>query len=174
MISRLIYSKIWTDDFFAELTPIEKLLFFYFLTNEKINILHLYEVPQREIAFDTGLTAEEIENTKNKFQAKGKLYFYKNYVYIANASRYQEYTGDKNEKAKLNLTRQLPKDVLDWYYNILDRGIDTPLIPSKIEIKTEIVNDIETKGEEQAKEKIRLILEEKGLTHKEIGKNGTN
>ena len=93
---------------------------------------------------------------------------------MTNARRYETYSGTVNEKAKDKLYLQLPKDVLDWYYNILDRGIDTPLIPSKIEIKTEIVNDIETKGEEQAKEKIRLILEEKGLTHKEIGKNGTN
>lgn len=155
MISRLVYSKIWTDDFFAELTPSEKLLFLYFLTNEKINILHLYEVPAREIAFDTGLTLEEIDNIKNKFQAKEKLRFYKNYVYISNASRYQEYRGEKNESAKLKLTRQLPKDVLDWYYNLSDRGIYTQSIPSVI--KTEIVNEIKTeiKGEDKRIEKIK-------------------
>ena len=145
MVSRLIYSKIWTDEFFTELTPSEKLLFFYFLTNEKINIIHIFELPLRTIMFDTGLTAEDIENAKNKFQAKGKLHFFKNYVYITNAWRYQEFGGVKNDIAKQKQLRQLPKEVLAWYYSIRDTSMIGVSIPS-ITV-TEIVNEIKTETE---------------------------
>lgn len=132
MNSRIFYSKLFKDEFYASLTLAEKNLFIYFLFNMHINIIHLYEVSKREILFDTGVTTEELENAKNKFQANKKLYFYKNYVYIANANRYQRYTGERNQTAKETLFSQLPNDVLDWYYSISD----TPQIPHRYPLKS--------------------------------------
>lgn len=118
---------MFEDDFFASLTMAEQLLFIYFLFNLNVNIIHLYEISPRKILFDLKVTAENLENAKNKFQANKKIYFYKNYVYIANAYRYQKYTGEDNEKAKDRLYERLPKDVLDWYYSISDTPV-TPLL----------------------------------------------
>ncbi len=132
MNSRLLYSKIYKDEFFSGLPIAEKFLFIYFLTNENVNIIHLYEITAREIVFDTSVSMEELENAKNKFHANKKFYFYKNFVYITNANRYQRFTGDTNEKAKQTLFSQLSKDVLDWFYSISD----TPQIPPRYPLKS--------------------------------------
>lgn len=125
MNSRIFYAKIFKDEFFAELTLAEKMLFIYFLFNLHVNIIHLYEVTKREVMFDTGVTSEELENAKNKFQANKKIFFYKNFVYLVNANRYQRFTGPDNETAKQRLLEQLPADVLEWYLSIAD----TPVRP---------------------------------------------
>lgn len=127
MVARLIYSKMWSDEFFTSLTAVEKVIFVYFLTNEAVNIINLYERPERVILFDTGVTAKELENAKNRMQAQNKIYFYKDFVYIANAHRYQEFTGDSNKKARQRLFSRLPIDVLDWYYSLPD----TPQTPPR-------------------------------------------
>lgn len=127
MISRLLYTKIWKDSFFAGLDPLEKLLFIYYIANEKVNIIHLYESADRETMFDTGVTLQQLTRAKNKFQAEGKLHFFKDYVYIANASRYQTFSGEKNDKAKENLLRQIPNEVLNWFYKLADTPMHTPI-----------------------------------------------
>lgn len=139
MMSRILYTKIWKDEFVAELNPTEKLLFIYFITNERVNIIHCYEVSDREIAFDTGMDRGIITRAKEKFQQAQKISFYKNYVLLRNADKYESYKGEKNELAKDKLESFMSQDVLDWYNNVLDRGIDTPLMGS-INHKSEIIN----------------------------------
>lgn len=139
MMSRILYTKLWKDEFVAELNPTEKLLFIYLITNERVNIIHCYEVSDREIAFDTGIDRGIIARSKEKFQEAGKISFYKNYVLLRNASKYESYTGFKNETAKEKLLSLMSPDVLDWYTNVIDRGIDTPLMGS-INHKSEIIN----------------------------------
>lgn len=129
MNSRIFYSKIFDDEFFANLTLAEQMLFIYFLFNMNVNIIHLYEISPRKVLFDIKVTSEDLENAKNKFQANKKLYFFKNFVYIANAYRYQKYTGNSNETAKETLFSHLPKDVLDWYFSIIDTPVTPPRHP---------------------------------------------
>src|SRR3990167_2717563 len=120
MKTRIIHTKIWKDDYFATLNTAEKLLFVYFLTNEYVNIIHLYECPERVIMFDTGVSKEELDSAKNKFEATKKFRFHDSFVYIPNAYRYERYVGEKNDNAKQDLVRRLPKSVLDWFYSISD------------------------------------------------------
>jgi len=140
MKTRIIHTKIWQDSFFVELNPVEKLLFIYYLTNENVNIIHLYECSIRKTIFDTGVTQEELTNAKNKFQANKKFYYHNDFIYITNASRYEEYKGTLNETAKSKIFSQLGKEVLDWYYSISDTPIYTPFKGS-INKKPEIIND---------------------------------
>ena len=162
MRTRIVYTKIWKDSFYSSLTTIEKLLFVYFITNEYVNIVHLYELPERVILFDTGVSKQELDNAKNKFEANRKIYFYKDFVYLANARRYESYIGDKNEKAKTTLYGQLSKDVLDWYYSIPDTpkiGVYIPPINHKSEIinhKSEISRELFEKKRKELQDK-RII-----------------
>lgn len=144
MKTRILQTKIWKDEYFCSLNTQEKLLFLYFLTNDKVNILHCYEISSREASFDTGIPAPIVDKARTKFKADGKLGAYKNWLYILNAYKYEEYKGDKNDTAKGKLVKEMSNDVLDWYKAILDtgidRGIDTPPIPS-INHKSEIINN---------------------------------
>ena len=137
MKTRILHTKIWKDDFFSSLTPTEKLLFIYYITNERVNIIHCYEITDREVTFDTGIDRGIIEVFKGK--VTGKIAFKDTYVFLLNANRYETYKGDRNDTAKEKLLKELPKSILDWYNNILDRGIDTPL-KGTINHKSEIIN----------------------------------
>lgn len=154
MITRIVHTKIWTDGFFSELTPTEKAIFIYYITNPDVNIIHCYECPDRKVMFDTGCTSEQLSKAKDKFQSAGKLSFYKEYIKLENASKYESYNGEKNEKAKLKLLSQLSRDVLDWYNKKKDTpintGIDTSSIPS-INHKSEIINNRKRESAEREK-----------------------
>ncbi len=130
MKTRIIHTKIWADSFFLELSYQERYLFVYYLTNPHVNIIHLYECPLAVISMETGLSINIINKAKVKFEKAGKIFFFKNHVYLKNAAKYETYTGEMNEKAKSKLFNELSKDVLDWYNKISDTSINTPLIPS--------------------------------------------
>ena len=132
MKTRIIHTKIWTDGFFLDLSSEEKLLLVYLLTNQYVNIIHLYECPTRIISFETGLSIVLIEKIKIKFEKAKKIYFYNNYIYLKNADKYERFTGEDNEIAKNKLYTQLSRDALDWYNKLLDTPVDTPPTPSII------------------------------------------
>ena len=118
MKTRIIETKFWKDPYIITLTVEERLLYLYFLTNERVNIIQCYEITDREISFDTGLQGGLIGASKKKFAVDKKIAFSKNYVYLLNAYRYENYTGELAIKGKIKLLNQLPKDILEWYKTI--------------------------------------------------------
>lgn len=140
MKTRIIQTRFWSDGFVSSLTPLEKLIFNYYLTNEKVNIIHCYECPDKYVLVDTGVSKEILVKCKQKLQKAGKLFFYKDYVLLTNAGKYESYKGQQNEIAKEKLFKEMSNDVLDWYNNPFDRGMDTPQrVP--INHKPEIINN---------------------------------
>ena len=127
MITRILYTEIWSDEFFMDLSPEEKLLFIYFLTNERVNIIHLYQCPPQRIKSDTGIDTPIIALSKKKFEKAEKIYFKDSYVFLKNAHRFEKYEGEKNEIAKQKLFDRLSKNIKDWYNNISDTPIHTPI-----------------------------------------------
>lgn len=140
MKTRIVETKFWKDPYVADLLPKEKLLFLFFLTSERVNIIHCYEITDREITFDTGIDTPIIEDTKKKFAKDGKFAFYKNYVCLINAWKYENYTGTKNEPAKERLIQQLGEDVAKWYRGIY-RGIDTLIAIPPISHKSKTIDN---------------------------------
>lgn len=163
MKTRIIQTKIWTDNFFINLTPLEKLLFIYFITNDQVNIIHLYQCPINRIIADTGINRGIIEKVMVKFQEANKIFFYGGYVFLYNARKYETYSGELNERSKQRLLEELSSNVLEWYKKILDRGIDTPLKGS-INHNTEISN----KKSEISNKKYSTLKEIKEEEIKEI------
>jgi hypothetical protein len=88
---------------------------------------------------DTGINKGIVEKAMVKFQEAKKIFFYEGYVFLYNASKYETYSGELNERSKERLLSELSNNVLDWYKRILDRGIDTPL-KGTINHNTEIIN----------------------------------
>jgi len=115
METRIIYTKIWQDSYFAELNTTEKLLFFYYLTNPKINIIALYEIQDRIVIFDIQCTKEELDDFKIKMIHDKKMLFRDDYVYIVNAHKYQKYKGITNDIAKVKRYDSIPKEVFQEF-----------------------------------------------------------
>jgi hypothetical protein len=133
MITRIIYTEIWQDDFFVSLEPQEKLLFLYYLTNDSVNIIHLFRCNNQRTQADTGIDRGIIIKAQQKFEKAGKMYFKDGFVFLKNAHRFEKYEGPKNDVAKVKLINRLSKDIKDWYIKHSDRGIDTLY-------KSEIIN----------------------------------
>ena len=55
MTYRQIHTEIWDDPWFLELESDAKLLFVYLFSNKRTNMIGLYELSPRQMAFETGL-----------------------------------------------------------------------------------------------------------------------
>ena len=154
---RSFHTKIWSDKFFLGLTPTEKLLFIYYVFNPRVNIIYCYECPDNVTRFETGLSQDILDTSKKKFSEKKKILFNEDYIFIVNGSRYQLFSGPKNDAAKVRLFDEMNNSVKSWYDGVSDRGIDrgihrgidTPSIPSETE--TEIKYETETQKKEDVR-----------------------
>lgn len=118
MKTRILYTKIWDKDFFAELSSDHKVIFLYYLLNDLVNIIHCYECPDRRVHNVTGIDRGIIANAKALFQEAGKIYFFGDFVYLKNAYKYEKYTGEKNEEAKRKILGQFSPEVKQWFEKI--------------------------------------------------------
>ena len=137
MQTRILHTEIWQDDFFVNLSPEEKLLFIYYLTNDSVNIIHLFKCNIQRTQADTGIDRGIIVEAQKKFEKAEKIYFKQGFVFLRNASRYEKYEGPKNEIAKVKLFNRLSKDIKDWYNKVSDTSIDTGIDTHD---KSEIIN----------------------------------
>jgi hypothetical protein len=139
MKTRVIHTRFWKDSYVRRLTPGEKLVFNYLLTNEKVNIIHCYEIDLDEIVFDVGLSKGTVKDAMQRLQQDKKIAYYNGWCFLGNASKYEKYTGEKNVTAKETLLKEMSNKVLDWYNNLIDRGMIGVYIPP-INHKPEIIN----------------------------------
>jgi hypothetical protein len=111
--TRLINTRFWDDNYIAELTPVEKLLFLYFLTNPSTNICGVYEMSLRKVAVDTGIDREEVEQIVEKFSMDGKIRYIDGWVAVKNFIKHQNQRSPqvlKGIKAELD---EIPGRILD-------------------------------------------------------------
>lgn len=109
---RIVNTKFWDDSYIAGLTPLEKLLFLYLITNPLTNISGVYELPVRRAAFDVGLSIEEVEKAFGRFEADGKMARFNGWVGVTNFIKHQTL----NPKIKIGIMQELkraPKEVVD-------------------------------------------------------------
>jgi hypothetical protein len=156
MKTRIIETKFWKDPYIISLSVEERLLFLYLLTNERVNIIHCYEITDREIMFDTGLQGGLLGASRGKFEKDKKMCFYKNYVYLLNAEKYENFSGVLSEKGKVRLLQQFSPDVLKWYQSI--SPLEAPL-KGTISNKQEIISKKQEIGKREFDEKRQVYIE---------------
>ncbi len=130
MKTRIIYTKIWKDDWFLDLSDDAQRLFFFLLTCEDIGLSGIFEISDREITTRTRLAGERLENAKQELSKK--VLFHNGWCSIVNNSKYYSYKGEKNEKACVSELSRIPADTLSILYPY---SIDTP-----INHKSKIIN----------------------------------
>lgn len=127
MKTRIIHTKFWKDSYISSLQSDEKLLFLYLVINERVNIVHCYEITIREIVFDTSINEDRVLEILHKFSADNKIIMYKGWILLLNAIKYETYKGDLSEKGKKNIYKEMPVDILEWYNNSVIRTLEGPL-----------------------------------------------
>lgn len=79
-VQRYIGTGLWDRKFFQELTASEKLLYLYLKTNPCTNLCGIYEITERRMEFDTGISLEEIQNHLSKFESLGTAFYTDSYI----------------------------------------------------------------------------------------------
>jgi hypothetical protein len=104
---RLVNTRFWEDPFIEELTPTEKLLFLYLLTNPLTNMLGIYEISIKRICYDTGITKENIEKGLKRFERVRKAFIMDNYLILPNFLKNQS-LNDNMKVGVIKLFKSLP------------------------------------------------------------------
>jgi len=140
MKTRIIWTKIYDDDWFNTLSIEYKFLFIYYFTNSRIEHTGIYQCPLRIISFETGITPKELINTNQKFEADKKILFLKDWIYVIKSSIYGGYQGPKNELAFKREMDKLPKDIKESFNNTVPIQYIYPIYTT-INHKSEIINN---------------------------------
>ena len=130
----MIYTKFWYDNYVSSLNAKEKLLFIYLISNEKVTICGIYEMPDKYILLDTGIRLKELNTIKQKFMDDGKFAFIDGWIKIMNFDSYNSFSGEKNDTAKEKELALIPDEILNFKYSI-DRDID------RVSSKTDTLNN---------------------------------
>ena len=160
---RSVSTAFWSDPFIEDLTPSEKLLFLYLITNDKTNMLGIYEVSIKKVSFDTGLNKDIIEKALKEFERLSKVKYIKNHVVLVNFMKHQNYNTNM-KKSAIDTYNNLPKELKDSKLSI---SKDNPLegfesllnhygMVSKYEVEVEVEDEEETEVETK---ELEIILE---------------
>lgn len=109
---RILNTKFWSDPFVQELSASEKLLYVYLLTNEHTTVAGVYEITERTISFDTGLTLAQIKKGMDTLLIHNKVLFFEGWIVIKNFLRHQNLKSIKIKTGVVKILESLPERVL--------------------------------------------------------------
>lgn len=107
---RMVNTRFWSDSFVVDkLNALDRLLFLYLLTNNKTNIIGIYELPIRTAAFETGIDRDDLEKMLKRLSPK--VEYFDGWVYIRQFAEHQMYNPNVDKGMQRELSG-LPKKVL--------------------------------------------------------------
>ena len=109
--NRYINTKFWNDNYISNLDPIEKLMYLYVLTNPMTNLLGIYEIPLKRIAFDTGIDKEMIEKIFQRFEKDNKMIYLDGWLVITHFTKHQKF-NPSTKAAVEEIIIRIPDSVL--------------------------------------------------------------
>ena len=100
-----VFSQIWKDNAFQELSKDGKLLFLYLITNESINNSGIYQMTIKTISQETGIPSKTVLELFTKGSLKNVTYDQENsYVFIHKRRIYSP--GGSPEKVKKGIQKE--------------------------------------------------------------------
>lgn len=121
---RSISTKIWCDPWFEDLSSSQKLLFIYLITNDRTNMLGVYEVSIKKIAFETSLTSNQIKDFLSEFEKAKKVKYVNNHIILFNFLKNQKFNPNMKKSAIDIYNNVLTKLEVDGLEVIKSRGED--------------------------------------------------
>jgi hypothetical protein len=115
---RVINTRFWDDDFVMDLSPTEKLMYLYLLTNPLTDICGAYEITLKRMMFDTGLQRDKILAAIERFENDGKILYRDGWMIVRNFAKNQV----QNPKVKKGIERTLNL-CPDWVKHSLSKPI---------------------------------------------------
>jgi hypothetical protein len=120
---RSVSTAFWSDPYVEGLTPTQKLLFLYLITNEKTNMIGIYESSSRKISFETGINEADVKKSLDQFTKDGKVKSVGNWILLANYMKHQNYNTNM-KKAAIDAYLSIPKELQN---NEIEIDRDNPI-----------------------------------------------
>ena len=111
---RPIKDEMWSDSWFYELDPSEKLLWVFLLTNERQNVAGIYQANMSWICSNTGFDKQVVEMILRRFEESGKIARKNDWIVLLNHYKHQS-LSPKIEEGMARILNELPDDILDIY-----------------------------------------------------------
>jgi hypothetical protein len=158
---RSINTAFWSDTWIERLEPEQKLLFLYLITNEKTNMLGIYESSIRKISFETGLSVDQVNKCLAVFKMYDKVKYIDNHIILLNYMKHQKYNTNM-KKSAIDVYNELPialkvkglsvnKNNPIESFERLSKGY---LMVPKVEVEVEVEDEIEDKDEVEIESEI--------------------
>lgn len=109
---RSVSTSVWSDVWFEDLNPNQKLIWLYLITNEKTNMLGIYEVSLKKISFETGVNKSEIEKALNEFKKTGRVKYEHNHIILVKFLKHQNFNTNM-KKSAIDVYMKLPKELVN-------------------------------------------------------------
>lgn len=173
---RSVSTSFWSDPFIEELTPEEKLLYLYLITNEKTNMLGIYEVSYRKISFETGISIENLKKAFERFETLNKIKYQHNHVFLLNFLKHQNFNTNMKKSAidcYNNLPKELKQNDLDINKEDVNKGFERLCKGFGMVRKVEVEYEVEDEKERESEVENKILhplekLELKPITDKFI------
>jgi len=111
---RYVRDSFWTDPYIEKITPDEKLIFLYLLTNPQCNVAGVYEIRPKRIAYETGYDIDVIEIILQRFQRDKKIIRIDDWLIIINHLKHQA-LGNSTATGINRIIKESPQKVQDLF-----------------------------------------------------------
>ena len=121
MKSKPFHSKFFSDSYILELSIKEKMVFVYYVFNERVNWLGTYEVADKTALFElgSGITIEELKQIADRFQKDNKIHFHENWVIVVNSEKYDTHMENSQLMGSaFKQYRSLPKEIQTLFWEL--------------------------------------------------------
>jgi hypothetical protein len=160
---RSINTSIWCDTWFEDLEIDEKLLFLFLITNERTNMLGVYEISLKKMSFETGISKLRIDKIVEKFKSEGKILYKCNRIILLKFLKHQNYNFNM-KKSAIDCYNDLPLELKSLGSDDLTRdekGFESLCkgfgMVRKVEVETEY--ELESKLEVEDESVIDILSE---------------
>lgn len=158
MKARQIQARFWDDDFVQNATWQSRYVFIYLCTCLPINMSGIFQLTDKKIIFETGLSEEDFQIAKEELSQAKKVLFFKGWVFVVNAFKnLKVWKSPTNWASWEEEWSKISSEVKEYFNTDMDTDIYTTQ-KQEIEIQKQIKgnkkNKLENKEEEKSLEEI--------------------
>ncbi len=114
MAFRIVYTEFWNDPKVMEdMTPEDKYFYLYLLTNPCTNMIGIYRIVKKQMAFDLGYSIESINSLMTRFINTHKLVVYNDETKEICIKNYGKYNLNKGGKPMIDCIKKDLGNVVD-------------------------------------------------------------
>lgn len=157
----LISTSIWYD--MQTLTSITKLVYMYFLVNDRLELSGTYRINKNVIAAEVNILVEEVTNAIDELIKLSLIYTKDDYVIVPLIFNTQSHSNFKIKKAVTTRISSLPLKISQWFLQVMN----DQLIAYGYDIDEMIPNGNNNVNDNSNKTKLNIIFNQNKEIEKE-------